>query len=356
MKRYLNSVIRFITIGVAVMMLSGMVSARQPILDGAFWQLGSWLFKDWSDQKFADEVKAMKEAGMDIIIIHHGAWWDNDKRDYQTFLKSSVFREDSLLENRDPMESILQAADKYGMKVILGDFLAPDCWQENPSQWMKVWTTGKSEQFRKEYITRYSKHPSFYGVYITNEPSPTDVDKTNTRELWINSTRTVAQTIKRYNPNLKVIHSVGLYAEWQKNKEGKLVPMPPSRQYLDKFWRPWITGIAEIDTWMVIDGVGTYLSDIKHTDMAQAWCQDVAKSAKKEYWTDVENAVMGNIGYFPFTMDQLEDSLQVAARHADKIVTFEYIHYMAKSSPKPEARKLYTDYQKYRKQYFSNPR
>ena len=40
----------------------------------------------------------------------------------------------------------------------------------------------------------------------------------------------------------------------------------------------------------------------------------------------------------------------------DKIITFEYIHYMAKSSPKPEARKLYTDYQKYRKQYFSNPR
>jgi hypothetical protein len=104
--------------------------------------------------------------------------------------------------------------------------------------------------------------------------------------------------------------------------------------------------VDQVDAWMIIDGVGTGLSNLTHTDKSQAWCAGLCKEYGKQYWTDVENAVMGAKSY-PFSMSRFEKSLRVAAKYADVIVTFDYAHYMSKQSDKEKARQLYEDYKKY---------
>ncbi|MDK2973386.1 MAG: hypothetical protein PWP23_3141, partial [Candidatus Sumerlaeota bacterium] len=104
-----------------------------------------------------------------------------------------------------------------------------------------------------------------------------------------------------------------------------------------------------VDAWMVIDGVGTRLSTLEHTAMAQAWIAELAREHGKAFWVDVENAHMaGNQG--PMTMEEFGPSLAVAARQGSQLITFDYAHYMSLNSPDPRAVQLHNDYAKYRAQ------
>src|SRR5690606_34021720 len=100
---------------------------------------------------------------------------------------------------------------------------------------------------------------------------------------------------------------------------------------------------------MMIDGVGTGLSSLRHTAKVQEWGREIVYGAGKEFWVDVENAFMNNSrGYRAFTIEQLTASLEVAAQTADKIVLFEHLNYMSPNSSSEAARKLHSDYRRYR--------
>ena len=319
-----------------------------PVLNGGFWQMGPWLLNDWSDAQFAREVDTMKKLGMDIIIIQHSAYWNQDRREYESILQQKAFPIQSEFQPRDPVEAILTAADRQGVKVVLGDFLLPDCWQERPAKWIGYWTSTASMNYRRQIIHRYSRHPSLYGIYIPNEPNPRDFShQPNVKpKMLVDATGKVADYYKVLNRRLKIIHSIGLYAE-PVNQEGRQIYGPPSDKYLNQFWEPFVAKLKHVDVWMVIDGVGTELSDLQHTGTAQRWGAQLAKKYHKAYWTDVENAVMGDKGYYPFDMPRLEQSLQVAAKYTDTIVTFDYLHYMSAQSPNPKARELHQAYLDY---------
>jgi len=326
----------------------GNKAPNQPLLAGGFWQMGDYVLQNWTDKGLESEVKAMKDVGMKYIIVQYGADWDSSSKEFISFYPNSVYKVHPAFtkDGRDPIGTLMKSGEKYGVNIILGDALVPNQWDGAPDRNLDDWTSPKMMKWRQSVIAKYSTYKSFYGWYIPNEPNPQDFFKNNVNpRIFIDATEAVASTIKKANPKLMVIHTVGLYAE-PLEKEGKTFIAPPSDPYLNDFWEHWFAGCKDVDIWMVIDGVGTYLSNLQHTDQAQDWCQKLATQYKKLYWTDVENAVMGAKSY-SFTMPQLEKSLKVGAKHTNTMVTFDYIHYMSKSSPKPEARKLYQDYQKY---------
>ncbi len=326
----------------------GFKMSFQPLLAGGFWQMGDWVLQNWTDKGLENEVKSMKEVGMSYIIVQYGADWDGTKKEFISLYSNSVYKvlPSFTQKGRDPIGAMMKAGEKYGVKIILGDALVPNQWDGPPNRNLADWSSPKMMQWRQSVIKKYSKYSSFYGWYIPNEPNPQDFIKNKIDpQSFIHATEEVAITVKKANPKLIVIHTVGLYVE-PVVKSGKTFIGPPSIPYLDKFWEPWVKDCHHVDIWMIIDGVGTYLSNLEHTDKAQQWCRKLANKYQKTYWTDVENAVMGAQSY-PFTMDQLEKSLIVGAKHTDTLVTFDYIHYMSKTSPKPEARKLYQDYWKY---------
>lgn len=323
-------------------------AAADAIATGTFWQLGTARLASWKDEELAAEVMRVKEAGMDTIIIQYSAIWDTRSKTYRTFVPNSAIPLFEEAKNRDPLGAVFQAAEEENVKIIIGDFLVPpDLRYGRPDDAFSIWLSPEAIGFRRQMIARFRNSPSFAGYYIANEPDPHRVQ--DAMPKWLDATRALAQFVKKEKRGLPILHPIGLYAERHTNEEGKSLPSAPSPAYLERFWRPWIEGIPEIDIWMMIDGIGTGLSHLAHTSEAQEWGRSLVHGAGKEFWVDVENADMNRSrGYHAFTMERLRDSLRVAARHADKIVLFEHLNYMSPNSPKPASRDLYHDYLTYR--------
>lgn len=197
--------------------------------------------------------------------------------------------------------------------------------------------------FRRDLIERYKESSSFYGYYIANEPNLNNITSKRFVKLWKQSTKEVAGFVKSLKPDVKIIHSIGLYPEWINT-----MPSAPSIAFLDRFWRPWVSQISEVDVWMMIDGIGTSLSTHSHTEKAQKWGRKLVSEYNKEFWVDVENARMTS-EFVPFHISKLKKSLEIAAETADKIVLFEHLSYMTPNNEKDMARRLYFDYLEYRR-------
>jgi hypothetical protein len=192
-------------------------------------------------------------------------------------------------------------------------------------------------------LDRYANHPSVVGYYLSTEwiPSAFDSDPSEPRER----SAAVARFIKQRRPNLKTVMPIGLY---NIVVDGHWTRMTPD--FLETFWGSWAE-VEEIDAYMIIDGVGTGLSSLVHTDACQAWARQFCDRYGKELWVDVECADMPP--YQPLPIDRLIPSVEVAARYADVIVVFDYIYYMDHGVAQPAARELHESYAQYRQHYLA---
>jgi hypothetical protein len=314
---------------------------------GVFWQINTARLATFSDTQLAHEVSLLKRAGFDTLIIQYTAQWDSKAERYQSFVPNEYFSVYPQIEKRDPLAAIFKAAQAQQVKVIVGDFLAPpDIRYKNPQQAFGHFLSQDANNYRRALLEKYKDSPAFDGYYIANEPNPRSITSEQ-KLLWMDATRQVAKLVKSIKPDLVVVHSIGLYAQWLKDDKGVEHPYAPTAEYLDAFWRDWVKDIPEIDAWMVIDGIGTSMASLKTTDVAQQWGAKLTHEYDKQFWVDVENAVMGRKGHYPFPLEKLQASLDVAAKHADKIVLFEYLNYMSPNNGRAEAQNLYLDYLQY---------
>ena len=338
---------KIIVIAFILISVSGFSNDHDAVLDGGFWQLGPGILGQFSDEELAREVSYMNDLGMDIIMIQYSVMpiWQKGQEDYIAYVPNSVYPLHPAFQNRAPFESVLDAADKEDMQVYIGGMLIRKPFKENYREYVSNWCSIKALKFRLELIERFSAHPSFRGFYCPNEPNPAKLAQNGLDpEVLLRATKRVTSFLKSLKPDLEIVKAIGLYLE----PDGKGGHEYASREYLDDFWRPFVSGLEDVDVWMVIDGVGTGLSNIKHTAMSQEWAMNLAHEYGKEYWTDVENARMGYVnGKYsaePFPMSKLEKSLEVASRFAKRMVTFDYLHYMSRQSQKEKARALHRDY------------
>ena len=320
---------------------------RLPLLDGGFWQVGPGLSGQLTDERHAAEVAHMTELGMDIIIVQYiASQYDHDAGTYYAYVSGTNLPLHPALARKDPIGAIMEAAEEHGVRVILGGLLMPLPRHENYEENIAIWTSEETMDYRRAVIERFKDSPAFVGWYTPNEPNPANLYGAGADpQLMIDATAETIEVVLEAKPDLGIVKCIGLYLE---PTNGAL--SPASEEYLDAFWRPWVEQLDAVDVWMVIDGVGTTLSNLEHTDMAQRWARELAHEHGKQYWTDVENAHMTAGDYRPMSMEELAASLEVAARHGERLITFDYAHYMSRESPKPDAVRLHEDYAAYRQE------
>jgi uncharacterized protein DUF4434 len=322
-----------------------------PVLDGGFWQLGPGILEHYSDEDLQAEIEDMHGLGMKVLIIQYAVEpnWKPGQDDYVAYISNTVYPVHPAFKGRNPFGMIFRTADRLGMRVYLGGMLLKQPFEEDYENNVARWSSDEALRYRKELVARFAGYQSFAGYYIPNEPNPyVLVAKRCDPDLLLAATAKVVEAVKSVKPDLEVVMPIGLYLR----PTGRGSYLHASRQDLDLFWRPWIERLDQVDTWMVIDGLGTRLSDLDHTAMAQRWARDIAHEFGKAYWTDVENARMytdaqGRYHSEPFEFGDLVRSMSVASRFADEAITFDYIHFMSQRSSKPEAVRLYEAYQKY---------
>lgn len=315
---------------------------RPAVLDGALWQFQfeHWAER-WDDEALAAEVHNAHALGLDTLMLYTVADRDGD---FSTVMPHAPIRQTEAWQGRDPLEVILSRADALGMSVYLGDmqptgFSTPGAGPDEIAR-----TTELLNACRRALLERYGDHPSLVGYYLNFELCPANFG--NDPAEPARQMQQLAAFVKGLRPGLKLVMPLGLY-RWRELPDGAWGRV--SREKLDAFWRPFIAAVPDVDVVMVIDGVGTGLSTLAHTDMAQQTIRAICDNLGKTMWTDVECAVMGKAwGYQSYPIGRLVPSIEVAAKHADRIVTFDYPNYLSPTNGREPSAQLYEDYREHR--------
>ncbi len=310
---------------------------NKPLLSGAFWQIHAFMYP--TDEALVKELERCREIGLNKIIVHYVAGWNGAT--YESMTPSKVLTQEKSWQGRDPINVLFTAADKMPeMEIYIGDFAAPHLAGARPEVELDIWLGKPAMNFRQEFFDRYKHHSSWRGYYFVNEPNPYRFDYDS--RIWVDGVTKLADWVKTQKPDLNVIQSIGLYFA-NGNPNYMMTP-----EKLELFWHDWFK-IKSIDTFMIIDGIGTGLGDLHYSGLAQKWCAEKCREFNKNYWCDIECAFMAyDITNAPFNPWQLIDSLLLAAKYTDTMVTFDYINYMNPELQRGGSAELFNGYVKWR--------
>jgi len=313
---------------------------RAPILDGAFWafEYEHWAGDFPTDEAIAAEAGSAHAIGLDIIILYTITGRDGV---FSTAVPGTVIPQSNWWAGRDPVQAVLARADDLGMRVYLTD-TSPTGFSRPVEPDREKRSGDLLQEYRKQALDRYAKHPSLAGYYINYECLPDYFN--NKADIPASNSQQLAAFIKANWPKLHVVQPVGLY-RWRQSKQARWHHVKPDE--LESFWRPYIAHCADVDAFMVIDGVGTGLAPLNFTDANQRRIRALCDELSKEMWTDVEVAEMG-ARYEPMPIGRVAASLRVAAHHAQTIVGFCYFNYMSPNNGRELSARLYNDYRAYR--------
>jgi len=324
---------------------------RPPVFDGGVWALDVGTLKQYTDQDLQAQVKQMHDMGMRTLIIRSIAEHDpgQGQGDYLAYISNTVFPIHPAFEGRKPYSVIFRAADKHNMRVYLGGLPISQPIEQDYQANIDQWSSPRAIRYRQEIIERYANYRSFAGYYIPNTPDPSVLIANRCDpDRLLTATADVVNAVESASPGLETVMPIGLYLR----PTGKGGYLYASTQDLDIFWRPWVRQLAGVDTWMVIDGIGTRQSSLDHTAMAQRWARDLAHEFGKAYWTGVQSArtfsdEQGQQHRQPFSPGELVRSLSTATRFADQTVALDYLGTLSRRSPGSSSARLHEAYINY---------
>lgn len=320
---------------------------EHPVAKGTFIQ--SWLVKDWDDQDWIKEYQALKEAGMEYIVLSPTAF---EKKDDKTGLKTvqtiyptkikefQNIGEDSQGMQVDIVEACLKNAQEAGIKVFLGLNFSDEWWSKRNDT---AWIFDRVEEGNKiadELWNRYrSKYPdAFYGWYWCWE-----VDNANFRSFdLINSKKLLADAIKLQlehleNTGKRLPFMLAPYMDWKLSTPGGYARM---WEYVFKN-----SGMKAGDIFAPQDGIGA--GGLSFNNYAK-WFSELRKAVDSkpgiQMWATIETFDIKD--WTAATMDRLIRQLTDLRQYVDDYVTFAYSHYYSPNIIVPGFHRIYTEYVK----------
>ncbi len=315
---------------------------RAALLGGAFWafQYPHWA-DHWDDEALMREVDHAYAIGLKTLMLYTLNGRDGD---FSTVAPDMPIRQTEQWRGRDPLKIILSRADLLGMQVYLGDAQPTGFMGPHEDAGAVATAAGMLESYRQELLARYGEHPSLVGYYLNFETMPHRFNNDPVEPA--RQMQQLASFIRGIRPELSIVMPLGLY-RWRNEPDGQWDFI--SREQLIGYWKPFIAAVPDADVVMIIDGIGTGLSTMAHTDMAHGAIRQICDELGKGFWSDVECAVMGSAwGYESYPIGRLVTAIEIAAAHADHLVTFDYPNYLSPTNGREPSAKLYEDYREYR--------
>lgn len=351
---------KIISVVVAFLMLtlSGQSGATEkkcdPKFNGTFIQ--SWMSCEWDDARWEKEIKNMKEAGIEYLILQSladksseitgGTWtvyYNSDVRE----LEKGKFRGDSL-------EPALRHCKKAGIKVFVGLNMFDDFWTQGAITKQYGEVCDVAADMIQDICNKYGKayNDTLYGWYFTPEISNgilaqmsidgfakgvnRIIDKINATDaskpllispfyseyLSMNSVVTLANYVKFFDA---VNFRDGDIFAPQDAVGAKWV----SEENLEMTWELYKAAVDSCN------------ADVKLWANCENFSSPVASSALNGI-TDppkTENTV-----HVTETLDRFVWQMDVASRYAENIITFSYNHYYSPDTVNPAFIATYLDY------------
>lgn len=279
---------------------------------------------NWGKEDWQKEFDTMKEIGIDTVIIIRAGLRD------MAIYPSEVL---NMKDEPDLAQFFLDEAHKRSMKLFMGTYVQTTS-TDYLDKWQYDWEINK--KVIPELQNRYGQHPAFYGWYISSETciATQGAIETFTRYSGI---------MKELTPEKPVLISP-YYPSWAYKDD---VPDDRHRKFIDDWGRIFKTA-KNIDICAFQDGSCTWEHDKPQTfelDMYLKEVFELTKEYKITNWTNIET--FGRrfpIKFPPTDWRLLKKKMAMASPYSEKLITFEFSHFLSPNSMYYAARKLFERY------------
>ena len=274
---------------------------------------------NWSPEQWAQDLDNMMEIGIDTLVIMRGGFED------KTIFPSKVFGTE---HTYDFAGLILEEAAKRNMDVFFGLYCSNLEWdQGNAMQELR-----RNKPFIDEIWLRYGHIPSFKGWYI---PQETSFETFNICDIM----HGLSAMCKDKAPDTKVFISPFFRA----TPPYPQTPFNPERHY-EEWDRIFTKAGQDIDICAFQDGTAPM------SQMAE-WYRATAEVCKKHsisHWVNVETFERDvRSQFYPIPFPILKRKIEMHKEYAEKMITFEFSHFLSPQSIYPSARNLNNLYKRH---------
>jgi Domain of unknown function (DUF4434) len=279
---------------------------------------------DFSCAQWDAKVKEIADVGMEYLVLMATALY------YRAFFPTTIFAP-WRLACADPMEAVLTAADKYGVKFFIGGGFYGD-WA-SPGIVSDPVAARKRLQAIEKLAQLYGHHKSFYGWYWPNEAF---IDRYYSEE-FIRYCNTCSKLARRLMPRAKIL--IAPY--------GTRVAVPD-----DKYVRQLES--LDVDVVAYQDEVGVQKSTPDETPRFYEGLRKAHDRAQRAAsWADVEifkfQGTVYKSALLPAPFGRVLQQLKAVSPWVEKILVYQYQGMMNKPGSaafcgSPASTRLYTDY------------
>lgn len=336
-----------------------------PLIRGGFFQLGYNQGSSWApmekntEMAWYNQLKGMKEMGMDYVVMQYGV-------DYATM--HSVIPSQKLTDlgykyyepfgSYDPLEAVLKAAEKLGMKVYLGTI-------HSYGNYNEIIKAGALNFLKKEaedgkvvmdvLMENYGKYKSFEGFYLADE----------TCDAWLSQGSPTGGGVSDYRYLYKTQSD---YAH-EKYPEKKLMTAPAiwrssgyvaSEKNLYNLIKPEVEGeraVVDIvaaqdclgrDNAFTLAGTSIQFKRSMYQEFEphiEAWARGI-KKAGAQFWNDTE--VFNGAVYHTKEFTDIIESIEFESKYTNGTIVFDI-----PTTLSPLTQKTYNGLKSFYMEYFT---
>lgn len=277
------------------------------------------------------KIKEIAETGMEYLVLMATALY------YRSFYRTTIFPAWRLACD-DPIETVLSAADKCGIKFFIGGGFY-GAW-DSPGIVADPVAAKKRLQAIEEIARRYSHHKSFYGWYWPNEAF---INRHFSNE-FINYVNACSRLARQLAPRAQVI--IAPY--------GTRVAVPD-----DEYVRQLES--LDVDIIAYQDEVGVRKSKVEETSAFYQGLRKAHDRARRAaLWADLEIFEFENAVYksalLPARFERVLRQMEAVSPWVDKILVYQYQGMMNQPGSRAfcgcaESARLYSEYAEWLKTY-----
>lgn len=274
---------------------------------------------NWSLEQWRKDLDNMVEIGIDTLVFIRGGFED------KTIYPSKVFATEYTF---DFAGFILEEAAKRKMDVFFGLYISNLEWNNGDAQQ----EIRKNRLFINEVWQKYGHFPSFKGWYI---PQETAFDTLNIGDVM----QGLSGLCKDKAPDKQVLISPFFRTDVTYGKDG----FSPERHY-EEWDRLFEKGGKDIDICAFQDGTAR----LNQLDAYYGKTLELCKKHNIHLWVNAETFErdVRNM-FYPIPFSLLQQKLEHHKKYAEKVITFEFSHFMSPQSIYPSAHNLNALYKEY---------
>lgn len=278
---------------------------------------------NWGSKEWAADFDAMMAVGIDTVILIRAGYRDRMTFDSKVLASELNMRPAYV----DLVDLFLQQAERCGMTFYFGIYDSGRFWREgHPEREIDI-----NLRFTEEVAEKYAHRKAFGGWYMSHEIN-----------MYQEESMRLYERLARHVKALKDVPILmSPYVRGRKQFEDPITP--------EEHEQHWDRIFARLMEYVDIVAFQDGQVEFQELPVFMEINTRLAQKHGLRAWSNVESFERGMpIDFLPIAWPNLRYKIEVAeAAQVEKLITFEFSHFMSPNSMYPSAHNLYARYQEW---------